>query len=218
MALIQTRHEIEYPDSDGEPMGESDWHIDWTIRLRDLLKWRYRDQPVYIGSDLIIYYQEGNPKKSVAPDGFVVLNHSPKRRRIYKVWEEDNRVPDVVFEFTSLSSESKDTKKKPGIYAALGVNEYFIYDPEREYLKPPLQGFRLAGNRYVAIEADADQVFQCQTLGLGLRLRADELVVIDLATGEELMTHAEAEAESRRNAEAENERLRAELKRLRDET
>jgi len=232
MSLIRTKFAVEYPDSDGDPMGESDWHIDWTIRLRDLLKWRYRDRQVYVGSDLIIYYQEGEPLRSIVPDGFVVLGHSPHLRRIFKTWDEDNRVPDVAFEFTSLSSKIKDTVQKPEIYASIGVTEYFIYDCEREYLNPPLQGFRLDGDHYEAIERDADSAFQCQTLGLKLRIEGDKLAIYDSVTGKQLLTEAEAEAERaeaeagraeaeaglRKRVEAENDQLRAELRRLRGES
>ncbi len=35
MSLIQTVDQIEYPETDGQPMGETDLHIDWLIRLRD---------------------------------------------------------------------------------------------------------------------------------------------------------------------------------------
>jgi len=60
-----------------------------------------------------------------------------------------------------------------------------------------------------------------QVLGVELRVEAGRLRVIDPATGERLLTPAEAqaarraEAAARRAAEAELERLRAELARLR---
>lgn len=34
MSLIQTKSEVEYPESDGKPLGETDLHIDWILRLR----------------------------------------------------------------------------------------------------------------------------------------------------------------------------------------
>jgi len=131
----------------------------------------------------------------------------------------------VAFEFTSLSSKSKDTVQKPKIYASIGVTEYFIYDCEREYLNPPLQGFRLDGDHYVAIKRDADSALQCKTLGLKLRIEGDELAIYDSVTGKPLLTEAEAEAERaeaeaglRKQVEAENDQLRAELRRLRGES
>ena len=79
--------EIEYPESDGEPMGETDLHRDWMTRIIDLLKQRYRGQRVYVSGNLLVYYEEGDPTKHVAPDAFVVLECSPHRRRTFKVWE-----------------------------------------------------------------------------------------------------------------------------------
>ena len=100
MSLIDTATEIEYPESDGRPMGETDLHRDWMIRLLDMLKYRYRGQRVYVASDLLVYYQEGDPKRYVVPDEFVVLDCEPGRRRTFKIWEE-GKVPNVVIEVTS---------------------------------------------------------------------------------------------------------------------
>ena len=100
MPLVQTKFAIDYPESDGQPMGETDIHIEWIIRIRDILCTRYRGQRVYIASDLLVYYEEGDPTKCVVPDHFVVLDHEPGLRRTYKIWEE-RRSPDVVFEVTS---------------------------------------------------------------------------------------------------------------------
>ncbi len=42
MSLVEATQQINNPESDGEPLGETDLHIHWIIRLRDLLKFRYR--------------------------------------------------------------------------------------------------------------------------------------------------------------------------------
>ena len=73
MSLVSNDAAIDYPESDGRPMGETDWHIEWTLRLRDMLKLRYRGQKVYVASDLLIYYHEGVPRDFVVPDGFTRL-------------------------------------------------------------------------------------------------------------------------------------------------
>lgn len=234
MALVQTVDEIEYPESDGKPMGETDVHIDWIIRIRDILKQRFRGQRVYVASDLLVYYQAGNPRKFFVPDGFVVKDCDPGRRRIYKVWEE-GKSPNVVFEVTSLSSRRDDQVRKPKLYAGLGVEEYFVYDPTAEYLDPPLQGFRLAGRTYKRIDADDSGDLLCEQLGFKLRIEDGNLLFHDTETGQRLLTEAEtarqaAEAE-RQAAEAERqaaearaaalqaevERLKSELKRKSDE-
>lgn len=81
-----------------------------TVRILEILRQRYRGQRVYIASDLLVYYEEGNPAKFIIPDDFIVLDCDPGRRRIFKTWEE-KRVPDVIFEVTSHSSRRMDTVK-----------------------------------------------------------------------------------------------------------
>jgi Uma2 family endonuclease len=204
MSLIQTKSEVEYPESDGKPLGETDLHIDWILRLRSLLKYRYRDQRVYVASDLLLYYVEGDPKKFVVPDGFVVKDCDPGRRRTFKTWEE-GKSPDVVFEITSLASKREDQVLKPKTYARLGVKEYFIFDPTSDYLEPPLQGFRMAGGRYEPIEPDETRSLRCEELQISLRLEDADLVMQDLNTGEVLLTDAEAAIAAREAAQAARE-------------
>lgn len=88
MSLVLTIDPTEYPESDGRPMGETDIHIDWMIRIRDILRYRYEGRQVYVGTKLIIYYVENDPSKSVLPDNFIVKDCAVRRRRTFKVWEE----------------------------------------------------------------------------------------------------------------------------------
>ncbi|MEQ8784736.1 MAG: Uma2 family endonuclease [Pirellulaceae bacterium] len=184
--------DIEYPESDGRPMGESDVHRDWMVRIIELLKRRYRSQQVYVSGDLLVYYEQGNPKRFVVPDAFVVKNSNPERRRVYKLWEESGP-PDVVFETTSLSTRRKDEIVKPRLYEQLGVKEYFLYDPTGEYLKPALQGYRLEDERRMQLEPDSSGALESRELGLKLPLERGALEMFDAETGERLQTDAEAE-------------------------
>ena len=121
--------EIFYPESDGQPMAETDVHRDLMIDLIAMLREYFHDDPqVYISGNLFLYYQEGNPRRVVAPDVFVVKGIPGGRRRIYKLWEE-GRPPDVVFEVTSPSTRGEDLRTKHALYARLGVAEYFLFDP-----------------------------------------------------------------------------------------
>ncbi|MEZ6035804.1 MAG: Uma2 family endonuclease [Planctomycetaceae bacterium] len=213
MSVLSSNALIEYPESDGRPMGETDWHIEWTLRLRELLKYRYQGQNVYVASDLLVYYHEGVPQDYIVPDGFVVLDCSPHRRRTFQTWKEQ-RVPNVVFEFTSKSTRRSDEVFKPRIYAEIGVPEYFLYDPQDEYLNPCLQGYRLVGEgTYVRIDSNVDGQLECQQLGITLEIAADRALILrDTASGEALLT--EAESLARRNVliEQELQRLRQALK------
>ena len=68
-------------------------------------------------------------------------------RRTYRLWEE-GQSPEVVFDISSRGSRLEDLGTKRAVYAMLGVREYFLYDPLGEYLRPPLQGYRLQDGKY----------------------------------------------------------------------
>ena len=200
MGLIRTITEVEYPESDGRPMGETDLHRHWMIRLLDILKHRYRNQQVYVACDLVVYFEEGEPTRFVVPDEFVVKGCDPGERRVFKTWEE-GKVPHCVMEVTSRGTRSEDTSRKPELYAQIGVKELFLYDPSSEYLSPPLQGFRLQGNRYRPIQPDDVGRLESQELAIRLHLESGQLVLTDIRTGQVLLTESEAERQARETAE-----------------
>ncbi|MDA0672202.1 MAG: Uma2 family endonuclease [Cyanobacteria bacterium] len=53
-----------------------------------------------------------------------------------------------VLEITSRSTKRQDEVEKPRLYASLGVQEYFQYDPTADDLNPQLQGAQLADGTY----------------------------------------------------------------------
>ena len=76
---------IEYPESDGEPLGETDKHRDLTLELILTLRFFFqRKKNVYVSGDLMMYYEEGNPTKVISLDVFVVFGVPKGERRIYK--------------------------------------------------------------------------------------------------------------------------------------
>jgi hypothetical protein len=131
------------------------------------------------------------------------------------------------------------------------VKEYYLYDPTREYLQPSLRAFVLRGSGYMPMSSAVAAVevgellltpgsgeapeYISEVLGLRITLdEANQIRIYDLASGERLLSDAEArqEAEARaqsalfwveqealraEQAEAENARLRAELAKLRGE-
>jgi Uma2 family endonuclease len=210
MSLVQTLPEIElYPESDGKPMAETDVHLECMISIRAVLKWRYRGERVYVGSNLLVYYakaQRGQRGKAVAPDNFVVKDCDPGFRRVFKIWEE-GRVPNTVFEVTSNSTRREDEHDKPEIYARMGVKELFLFDPTGDYLDPPLQGYRFVRGQRRRIEPDETGALTSKELGIRLRLEDGCLVMYDVHTGERLLTEAEAERQAK---EAERQAREAE--------
>lgn len=164
------RDRIEYPERDGKPAGETDFHITVIFHLRQALDLFFREAGnVYVGSNMFLYYEEGNPAAVVCPDVFVVRGVKKHKRRTFKVWEEQ-ATPCAVIEVTSLSSRIDDLGTKKLVYEMLGVEEYFVFDPLGEYLKPTLQGFRLARGQYQKIAPSQDGSFRSGTLSLVLHL------------------------------------------------
>jgi Uma2 family endonuclease len=201
MSVVQPHTDVEYPESDGKPMGETDLHRDWMFRILELLKYRCRGQQIYVSSDLLVYFEEGNPRKFVVPDVFVVKDCAPARRRVFKTWEE-GRSPDVVWEVTSRYTRREDEVFKPQSYAQIGVKEYFLYDPPGDYLRPALIGFRFADDQFARIQPNPAGALLCQELGILLGLDGSELVISDSHTGELLRTRAEAAEEELRQLRA----------------
>ena len=209
--------EVEYPESDGQPMGETDAHVRAIINIRVMLENHFASQPdVYVSGNMFLYYEPGEPTQSVVPDVFVARGVSKRLRRVYKVWEE-GKGPDFVLEVTSRSTRGEDVGKKKGLYEYLGVREYALFDPLGEYLRPPLQGYRLIEGRYEPIALNDQGGFASEVLGLELRVRDDDLRLYDPEREEWLLTPQE-EADARREAEAEVVRLRQEIDRLRART
>ena len=192
---------IEYPSGDGKPMAENDAQLAAILYGIGTLRVYYRDRDdVYVSGDLLMYYVEGNPRVSVAPDVFVVFGVEDRVRMNYKVWEE-GKAPDFVLEVASKSTWREDLGRKRDIYARLGVKEYWMYDPTGEYFSPVLQGLRLAGGAYVrrlaVASPDGALTLSSETLGLDLRVQDGEMRFRDPVTRRTLLSHSEADAARR---------------------
>ncbi|HEX4964727.1 MAG TPA: Uma2 family endonuclease [Thermoanaerobaculia bacterium] len=205
MNAIPLENEIYYPESDGEPMAESELHLEEFVYVWQALKERFENEPeVFVGANLFLYYQKGNPRTVVAPDGFVVkgvpkLLPGNRRRRKYLLWEE-GQAPCFVLETTSDSTRSQDVKSKRSVYEELGVDEYFLFDPLGDYLSPRLQGFRLMEGRYRQIRPKSDGSLVSNTTGVVFHPDGPQLRLADAVTGATLL-RKEEEAKARRQAE-----------------
>jgi Uma2 family endonuclease len=206
----QRTREVEYPSGDGKPMAETELHLKDMIDTIQVLDDYFADQPnVYVCGNLLLYYEEGNPRKHVAPDVLVALN-VPKQpnRDYYLVWKE-KKAPDFIVEITSKSTKKEDLKTKFGIYRdILKVSEYFLFDPRAEYLEPPLQGFRLVGGDYVPIGPIAGRL-PSGVLGLHLERDGEQLRLFDPASGQRLLTRLEGRAAADRRAQTADRRAQA---------
>ncbi len=217
--------ELEYPCADGQPMAETDLHRNLMFDLiASLQLWYAANQMVYVSGNLLVFYEPGNRRRHVSPDVFVVRGVVKRTRRNYLIWKE-GKAPEVAIELTSSSTKNEDLKRKFILYRdTLKVQEYFLFDPFGDYLKPPLQGYQLRRGRYGRIKA-LDGRLPSAVLGLHLERNGSELRLYDpttrawLPTDRELIATTQAQlAEARAaqlQADAEIERLRRELAALR---
>jgi Uma2 family endonuclease len=216
---------IAYPTRDGRPMAETDHHRDLMVGAIQTIQLAHGHDPqFYVSGNLLVFYEQGNPRKHVAPDFFVVRGVPNDRRDHYLIWAE-GRAPEVVIEFTSKTTRKEDQQTKLALYRdTLKVKEYFLFDPFGDYLKPRFQGYRLRGGRYVAIRPVQGRL-PSQVLGVYLEAQGEWLRFYDPSLGRFLLTPEEARQQAeaarqqaeaaRQQAEAENQRLRRELEELR---
>ncbi len=200
--------DVVYPSSDGRPVAETPIHRKNLLLTIDVLEdWFATEALVYVSGNMFVYYVEGDKRKHVSPDVFVVRGvPKDKPRDYYLVWEE-GASPDLVIEFTSESTHDEDVEQKLALYRdVLNVSEFFLFDPHREYLDPPLQGHRLREGRYELISPLAGRL-PSEVLGLHLEDNGDELRLYDPLTRRWLPTPKEDAAAAKANAA--EERLRA---------
>ena len=193
---------VDYPTSDGKPLAENDAQARAILYAFGALRVHYEARSdVYVSADLLIYYEEGNPRVSVAPDVFVVFGVEDRMRGNYKVWEE-GKGPDFVLEVASPGTWREDVGPKRTVYARLGVREYFLFDPTGEHLTPRLQGHRLEDGVYERLSAveSIDRTLAMRSEVLGLELQAKgggKMRFHDPATGQTLLSHSEEHAARR---------------------
>jgi Uma2 family endonuclease len=201
------REDDLYPTRDGQPMAESELHGDEMTELKLMLRRHFARvaDRTYVGCNLFIYYEQGNPRAVFSPDVFVVFGAPQKQRDTYMLWK-DGPAPTWVLEVSSKSTCVDDRGNKKTICEMLGVAEYFLYDPRAEYLDPPLQGFRLAGDAYRPIPVDDRGEIRAETLGLSFFLRDGLIAVRDQQTGSLLL-----------RVDEERERMETRVRRAEDE-
>ena len=103
-----------YPESDGQPMAETELHRDLMIDSILTLKARFQDIPdVCVSGNMLMYYAMKDAKKSLAPDVFVTFGIERKQRRIYRLWEE-GKPPDFVLEFSSENTFKRGLRGQEG--------------------------------------------------------------------------------------------------------
>ncbi|MGB3508113.1 MAG: Uma2 family endonuclease [Microcoleaceae cyanobacterium] len=131
----QKQSTIIYPETDGKPMADNTKQFRWITVIHGNLDSLFaNDEMVFVAGDLLWYPVEGNPKITQAPDVMVIFGVPKGDRGSYKQWQENNIAPQVVFEILSPSNTQKEMNKKLLFYNRHGVEEYYIYDPDKNEL------------------------------------------------------------------------------------
>src|ERR671932_248620 len=130
-----TAQQLIYPDSDGQPMADNTKQFHWIVVIKENLELLFATNPdVFVAGDLLWYPVEGDNKAHQAPDAMVVFGRPKGDRGSYKQWQEDNIPPQVVFEILSPSNTRAEMNRKLLFYDRFGVEEYYLYDPDRNSL------------------------------------------------------------------------------------
>ena len=208
--------EVFYPSSDGEPMAETPIHIRALVLLLEAMDdFLAAQTATYIGADMFWYWKEGDNKACRAPDLMVIKGVGREERRSFFSWREQGAVPCLIIEIVAERTWREDLYEKTKLYASLGVQEYFLFDPEALYLRPALQGYRRNQQGiYVPLEPDAEERLESKELGLYFRAEGTMLRLLDAATGKAVLTKDERLAQQDERLAQQDERLARQDERL----
>ena len=184
-----------------------------------------------------ICFDPNNLNVRVQPDYYIAFGvdeNSIRRRRLYLPWEA-GKVPEFALELASDTTYRNDLQRKPGIYARIGITEYWRFDPTGgELYGEPLWGGTLVDGEYqpIPLTTEPDGVLKGYSTVLEISLcwieERNWLRFYDPASGSYLSTlpemHAalgseraalEAERAARADDQARIRELEAQLHRLR---
>jgi Uma2 family endonuclease len=215
--LQRASDEDLYPTSDGLPMAETGIHAKAMALLHDALEdfLPSRNSDAYVAIDMFWYWEKGVPKSCKAPDLMVFMDAGNHLRRSFRSWEEGGRIADFIVEMASENTWKDCVEEKKETYRRLGVKEYFVFDPLVEFLDPPLRGYRLA-NDY-SDELDVGEGLRSDVLEAQLVVEGTMLRLVDLRTGQNVLTRLERVEDECERANQEHERAEQERERAEQE-
>ncbi len=194
----EIQKEIFYPSEDGEPLAETSVHADAIIAtvavLRNYLAEKFAERSPVVLADQFLYYAQGFSRLRVAPDVMVIFDIPQQPYDNYKIWET-GKIPSIIFEITSESTQAHDQAKKRELYESIGVLEYWLFDPKGEWIPEKLRGYRRQANlpkneeESLVYEAIADGL--SQVLGLRLEVEGSLIGFYRQDNGEKLLIPSE---------------------------
>ena len=113
-------------------MSDNTLQFKWIVTIEGGIDALFVDEPnVFVAGDLLWYPVEERPKIRNAPDVMVAFGRPKGNRGSYMQWEEGGIAPQVVFEILSPGNRAGAMERKFQFYERYGVEEYYIYDPDR---------------------------------------------------------------------------------------
>jgi Uma2 family endonuclease len=205
---ITSPDDVVYPDDDGNPMSNNTLQFEWIVTIEGGLESIFADRDdVFVAGSLLWYAVRGKPRICTAPDTLVVFGRPKGYRGSYKQWEEGGIAPQVVFEVLSPKARHLELVRKFGFYQRYGVEEYYVFDPDAV----ELTGWHLVNGFFEEIP----DINAWTSPRLGIRIELGERLRIIGPDGRPFATYSEL-AEQRRNAEhalVQAEQARAEVER-----
>ncbi|MGJ0604520.1 Uma2 family endonuclease [Cylindrospermopsis raciborskii] len=207
---------IVYPESDNKPMADNTRQFTWIVKIKENLEILFKSNAdVFVAGDLFWYPVEGSNKIKLAPDTMVVFGRPKGHRGSYRQWEENNIPPQVVFEILSPGNNNTEMDRKKLFYLEHGVEEYYVYDPDRISLEVSIR----ENNSFKEIENFT--TWTSPRLKIRFDMSQDELVIYypdgsKFLSPVELSNYAEQETQraERERLLKEQETQRAERERL----
>jgi Uma2 family endonuclease len=189
-----SKPEIVYPDCDGQPMSDNTLQFSWIVKIKENLEILFADNPqVFVAGDLLWYPVEGDNTIRRAPDVMVAFDRSKGYRGSYRQWEEAGIAPQVVFEVLSPGNRLAEMTAKFEFYDRYGVEEYYIYDPDRV----DFTGWVRVAGRLQGISEIAGWV----SPRLGIRFELGDELKIYTPTGELFLSPVEMAKQSQQERE-----------------
>jgi Uma2 family endonuclease len=111
-----------------ESMPETALHAELIQYLVQVLKWLFHGRLCAIHRNLAFYQAPERNAPPVAPDIAIIKGCPFQPINSWRVGTT-GPAPHVVFEILSGETWKKDVEEKPAVYARMGVQEYFAYDP-----------------------------------------------------------------------------------------
>ena len=151
-------------------MADNTKQFRWIMVIYHNLEWLFADDPnVFVAGDLLWYPVEGNNKIRNDPDVMVAFGRPKGDRGSYMQWKEENIAPQVVFEILSPGNTLTEMNKKQVFYDRYSVEEYYLYDPQ----KNDLSGWLRVEERLDVI--DSPDGWTSPRLGIRFDLSGEEL-------------------------------------------